>query len=108
MEEAFNGLDLAQAWSYFAEKFVELTEKIILVSKVRDEGKENNAYVTRQGQEAIRKKHTKRQKYKHCKTVANYEINKNARTLVVSELRKGKYLFEKGLAAKIRTYNKFF
>ena len=47
-------------------------------------------------------------KYKHCKTTANYEIYKKARNLVISELRKGKYLYEKDLAAKIKTDNKLF
>ena len=88
--------------SYFAEKLVELTEKIILVSKVRDEGKKNNPYVTRSGLEAIKKKNTDWQKYKHCKTTANYEVYKMVRNLVKSELRKVKYLYEKDLAAKIK------
>ena len=69
---ALNGLDLAQSWLYFAEKLVELIETFLLVSKVRDEGKKNNPYVTRSGREAMRYKHTKWQKYKHCKTTANY------------------------------------
>ena len=55
-ENALNGLDLAQSWTYFAEKLVELTESFIPVSKVRDEGKKNNPYVTRSGREAIKKK----------------------------------------------------
>ena len=88
-ENALNGLDLAQSWTYFAEKLVELTELFIPVSKVRDEGKKNNPYVTRSGREAIKKKHTKWQKYKHCKTTANYEVYKKARNLVITELRKG-------------------
>ena len=107
-ENALNGLDLAQSWTYFAEKLVELTESFIPVSKVRDEGKKNNPYVTRSGREAIKKKHTKWQKYKHCKTAANYEVYKTARNLVITELRKGKYLYEKDLAAKIKTDNKLF
>ena len=107
-ENALNGLDLAQLWSYFAEKLVVLIETFIPVSKVRDEGKKNNPYVTRSGREAIRKKHTKWQKYKHGKTTANYKIYKKARNLVISELKKGKYLYEKDLAAKIKTDNKLF
>ena len=107
-ENALNGLDLAQLWTYFAEKLVELTESFIPVSKVRDEGKKNNPYVKRSGQEAIKKKHTKWQKYKHCTTTANYEVYKKARDLVITELRKGKYLYEKDLAAKIKTDNKLF
>ena len=67
---------MAQSWSYFAEKFVELTKSFIPVSKVRDEGNKNNPYDTRSGWEAIKKKHTKWQKYKHCKTTANYEVYK--------------------------------
>ena len=54
------------------------------------------------------KTHTKWQKYKHCKTTANYGVYKKARNLVISELKKGKYLYEKDLAAKIKTYNKLF
>ena len=55
-ENALNGLDLAKSWSYFAEKLVESIETFIPVSKVRDEqGKKNNPYVTRSGQEAIKK-----------------------------------------------------
>ena len=47
-------------------------------------------------------------KYKHCKTTANYEVYKKARNLVITKLRKGKYLYEKDLAAKIKTDNKLF
>ena len=83
-------------------------KQYIPVSKVRDEGKKKNPYVTRSGREAIKKKHTKWQKYKHCKTAANYEVYKTARNLVITELRKGKYLYEKDLAAKIKTDNKLF
>ena len=61
-ENALNGLDLAQLWTYFAEKLVELTESFIPVSKVRDEGKKNNPYVKRSGQEAIKKKNTQKGK----------------------------------------------
>ena len=53
---AFNGLDLAQSLSYFAETLVELTEKFISDGKVRDEGKNNNPYATKSGREAIKKK----------------------------------------------------
>ena len=35
-DTVLNGLDLSQSWSFFAEKIVELIEKIIPVSKVRD------------------------------------------------------------------------
>ena len=99
MENALNGLDLAQSWSYFADKRVELTESF----KERDEGKKNNPYVTRSRREAIKKnKHAKWPKNKHCKTTANYGVYKKARNLVISELRKGKYLYEKDLAAEIK------
>ena len=56
----------------------------------------------------MKKKHTKWQKNKHCKTTANYEVYKKTRNLVISELRKGKYLYEKDLAAKLKTDNKLF
>ena len=42
-----------------------------------------------------KEKHTKWQKYEHCKTAANYEIYKKARNLIISELRKREYLYEK-------------
>ena len=67
--------------------------------------KNSNPYVTKSGREAIQKK-KKGRKYKHCKTTANYEEYKRARNLVISKLRKGKYLYEKDLAANIRTDNK--
>ena len=36
------------------------------------------------------------------------KYTKKARNMVISELRKGKYLYEKDLAAKIKTDNKLF
>ena len=100
---------MAQSWSYFAEKLVKLTEKIILVSKVRDTGKKNNpCHEMRTGGSNKEKKHTDWQKYKHCKITANYEVYKKARNLAISDLRKRKYLYEKDLAAKIKTDNKLF
>ena len=54
-----NGLDLFRSWSFFAEKIVELIEKFIPVSKVRDKRYKNNPYVNSSGLEAIKKKHTR-------------------------------------------------
>ena len=47
----------------FAEKIVELIEKFIPVSKVRDGRYKNNSYVNSSGLEAIKKKHTRWLKY---------------------------------------------
>ena len=58
--------------------------------------------------EAIRKKHTKWQKYLHNKTEENYTLYKSARNEVITELRRSKYNYEKDLATRIKTDNKLF
>ena len=58
-DTVLNGLDLSQSWSVFAEIIVELIEKFIPVSKVRDGRNKNNPYVNSSGLEAIKKKHTR-------------------------------------------------
>ena len=78
------------------------------VSKERNSRNKNKPYVTRSGLEAIKSKHTKWLKYKYCKTAENHVKYKKARKLATSELRTGKYLSEKDLAARIKTENKLF
>ncbi|MEW8544372.1 MAG: reverse transcriptase domain-containing protein, partial [Candidatus Thiodiazotropha sp.] len=104
----FSGLDLSQSWLFFAEKLVELSEKHIPVSKAREGRNKNNPYVTRSALEAIKKKHTKWLKYKYCKTAENYGNYKKARNIVTTELRRGKYFYEKDLTARIKNENKLF
>ena len=57
---------------------------------------------------AIKNKHTKWQKYKHCKSNDNYHKYKQARNLVTHELRRAKYQKEKNIAENIKTDSKQF
>ena len=47
-------------------------------------------------------------KYKYCKFRENFNQYKIARNHVTQELRNAKYVYEKKLAAKIKTDNKLF
>ena len=76
------------------------------MSKVRSDGGKNNPYITRNCLNAIKVKHRKWQKFKHCSTEQNYEIYKIARNTVTAELRKAKYIYEKDLSVKIKSENK--
>ena len=78
------------------------------MSKVWDGRHKNNPYVTISGLEAIKKKHTRWLKCQYCKTPKNYTKYKQARNLVTAELRRGKYNYEKNLAARIKDENKLF
>lgn len=48
------------------------------------------------------------EKYLHCKTNQNYEIYKDARNKVITEMRRSKYDYEKNLATNIKTDSKLF
>ena len=52
-------------YSLIANKLVELLEKYIPASKVRDGRYKNNPYVNSSGLEAIKKKHTRWLKYQY-------------------------------------------
>ena len=66
-------------------------------------------YANNQCLQVIKQKHSKWTKYQHCKTDTNYDQYKNAKNLVISELRTAKYYHEKGLVAtKIKTNSKLF
>ena len=75
------------------------------MSKVSSAADPKNPYVSHQYMVAIKKKHTKWQKYLHNKSDPNHKI---ARNNVITELRLSKYNYEKDLAAKIKTDNKLF
>ena len=78
------------------------------MSKVRDGRYKNNPYINSSGLEATKKKHTRWLKYQYCKSPDNYAKYKQARNLVTAELRRGKYLYEKDLASRIKDENKLF
>ena len=65
-------------------------------------------YGNHQCLQAIKQKHSKWTKYRHCKTDTSYEQYKKAKNLVIAELRKAKYYHEKELATKIKTNSKLF
>ena len=102
------GLSLTEAWETLTEKLIKLVEEYVPVSKVSNGADRKNPYVNRQSLIAIKKKHTKWQKFLHNKTDHNYTQYKMARNNVISELRRSKYSYEKDLASKIKTDNKLF
>ena len=53
-------------------------------------------------------KHRKWKRYKYCKNEENFNNYKVARNIVVKELRKSKYSYEKDLATRIKTDSKLF
>ena len=85
-----------------------LVETCIPVSKVSPETGKKTPYITQSCHDAIRIKHTKWEKYIHCKTSQNYEISKLSRNRVIAEMRRSKYEFERNLATKIKTDSKLF
>ena len=102
------GLDLSDSWDTFAENIIKLVEANVPVSKASREPVKSSPYVNNHCLLAIKHKHSKWTKYQHCKSDVNYAQYKIARNLVISELRKAKYDYEKDLAAKIKTNNKLF
>ena len=65
-------------------------------------------YITQNCHDAIRRKHSKWEKFLHCKSNQNYEDYKESRNRVITEMRKSKYEYEKNLASKIKTDSKLF
>ena len=107
-DQELHGLSLSEAWEILTEKHIKLIEENVPVRKVSNEAGRKNPYVSQQCMEAIRKKHTKWQKYLHNKTEENYTQYKAARNEVITELRRSKYDYEKDLATRIKTDNKRF
>ena len=85
--QEFNGCDLSASWEKLTEKLSNLIESHIPVSKVSS----GSAKKSPKCHEAIRKKHTKWEKYLHSKTNQNYEIYKESRNMVKAEMRRSKY-----------------
>ena len=104
----FNGLDLSDSWDILTDKITGLIEKYIPESRVSSRQCKKNPIVNNDCIEAIKRKHTKWKKYQYCKTEQNYELYKNARNNVKTEMRKSKYSYEKDLASKIKTDPKLF
>lgn len=102
------GIDLSASWEILTEKISNLLETYIPVSKVSSGTGKKTPYITQSCYTAIRSKHTKWEKYLHCKTSQNYEIYKQARNKVITEMRRSKYDYEKNLATKIKTDSKLF
>ena len=106
--QEFNGRDLSTSWENLTEKLSILTEPHTPVSKVSSGSFKKSPFMTQSCHEAIRKRHTKWEKYLHCKTNQNYEIYKESRIIVKAEMRRSKYEYEKDLTTKIKTDSKLF
>ena len=66
------GLDLSGSWARFTELHKELLEKYILVSKPCQGHGRNNPLIDQTCLDAIKVKHRKWTKYKHCKSQENF------------------------------------
>ena len=106
--QLLTGVDLSASWEILTEKLSNLIETYIPVSKVSSGTGKKTPHITQNCHNAIRKKHSKWEKYLHCKTNQNYEIYKDARNRVITEMRRSKYDYEKNLATKIKTDSKLF
>ena len=102
------GVDLSASWEILTEKLSNLIETYMPVSKVSSGTGKKTPYITQNCHNVIRKKHSIWEKYLHCKTNQNYEIYKDARNKVITEMRRSKYDYEKNLATKIKTGSKLF
>ena len=106
--QEFDGIDLTASWEFLTEKLSNLIETYIPVSKVSLGTTKKTPYITQNCQDAIRRKHSKWEKYLHCKSNQNYENYKESRNRVITEMRRSKYELEKNLATKIKTDSKLF
>ena len=107
-DEELQGLDLSRSWSRLTEILTKLVENYIPVSGSRQRREDYIPYLTQSCFEAIRAKHQKWLKFKHCPTDENFNVYKVAKNHVTAEIRKTKYEYEKNLSAKIKTDNKIF
>ena len=103
-----DGISLAESWTGFAEKIVNVIRKFIPVIKVKKNAGKRNPPMSKECKDAIRVKHRKWKRYKYCKNVQNFTNYKIARNSVVKKLRKSKYNYEKDLATRIKTDSKLF
>ena len=99
---------MSASWEILTEQLSNLIETYIPVSKVSSGTGTKTPYITQNCHDAIRKKHSKWEKFLHCKTNQNYEIYKDARNKVITEMRRSKYEYEKNLATQIKTDPKLF
>lgn len=104
--QVVDGLDLSASWEKLTETLSNLIETYIPVSKVSSGTARKTPYITQNCQDAIPKKHSKWEKYLHCKSNQNYENYKESRNRVITEMRRSKYEYEKNLATKIKTDSK--
>ena len=106
--QLLDGVDVSASWEILIEQLSNLIETYIPVSKVSSGTGTKTPYITQNCHDAIRKKHSKWEKFLHCKTNQNYEIYKDARNKVITEMRRSKYEYEKNLATQIKTDPKLF
>ena len=106
--QVLDGVDVSASWEILTEQLSNLIETYIPVSKVSSGTGTKTPYITQNCHDAIRKKHSKWEKFLHCKTNQNYEIYKDARNKVITEMRRSKYEYEKNLATQIKTDPKLF
>ena len=106
--QALDGVDVSASWEILTEQLSNLIETYIPVSKVSSGTGTKTPYITQNCHDAIRKKHSKWEKFLHCKTNQNYDIYKDARNKVITEMRRSKYEYEKNLATQIKTDPKLF
>ena len=108
LDEEFQGLDLSRSWSRLTEIYIKLVEEYIPESGSRQNCENYIPYLTQSCFDAIRSKHQKWLKFKHCQTEENFNAYKLARNHVTAEIRSAKYNYEKNLSAIIKTDNKIF
>ena len=99
-DTVLDGLDLANSLEVLTEIITRLVEKYIPESRVRNEQGKKNPCINQEYLEGIKRKHTKWKKYQYCMNEQNYELHKQARNKVTTEMRRSKYDYEKNLASK--------
>ena len=68
LDDEFQGLDLSRSWSRLTEIYIKLVEDYIPVSGSRLNREDYISYLTQSCFDAIRSKHQKWLKFKHCQT----------------------------------------
>ena len=99
---------MSRSWSRLTEIYIKLVEGYIPERRSRQKCENYIPYLTQSCFDAIRSKHQKWLKFKHCRTEENFNVYKLARTHVTAEIRKAKYNYENNLSTKIKTDNKIF
>ena len=88
-------LDLSGSWARFTELHKEFLEKYIPESRPCQSHVRSNPFIDQTCLDAIKVKHRKGTKYKHCKSQENFKQFKIARSNITSYLRITKYNYEK-------------